>query len=175
MIPRNNHPCSRCQPRINLRALYKKPCDIPSCAAFPEEPAETASVQIPFAQLPRKSSLGFQGCNHRIDPRSRLGQKSVSRNSVSWPASVSGFAERITSRVQARRRLLAFHVSRWNNPGMIIGDRLRALREEKKLSQGDIEKRTGLVRPYISRIEHNHSVPTIETLEKMAKRSRPSC
>jgi transcriptional regulator with XRE-family HTH domain len=52
---------------------------------------------------------------------------------------------------------------------MIIGDRLRALREEKKLSQGDIEKRTGLVRPYISRIEHNHSVPTIETLEKMAK------
>ena len=27
---------------------------------------------------------------------------------------------------------------------MIIGDRLRAVREEKKLSQGDIEKRTGL-------------------------------
>ncbi len=52
---------------------------------------------------------------------------------------------------------------------MIIGDRLRELREEKKLSQGDIEKRTGLVRPYISRIEHNHSVPTIETLEKMAR------
>ncbi len=40
---------------------------------------------------------------------------------------------------------------------------------EKKLSQGDIENRTGLVRPYISRIEHNHSVPTIETLEKFAK------
>ncbi len=52
---------------------------------------------------------------------------------------------------------------------MIIGDRLRALREEKKLSQGDIEKRTGLVRPYISRVENNHSVPTIETLEKMAR------
>ncbi len=52
---------------------------------------------------------------------------------------------------------------------MIIGDRLRELLEEKKLSQGDIEKRTGLVRPYISRIEHNHSVPTIETLEKMAR------
>src|SRR5712692_1701759 len=52
---------------------------------------------------------------------------------------------------------------------MIIGDRLRALREEKKLSQGDIEKRTDLVRPYISRIENNHSVPTIETLEKMAR------
>ena len=44
---------------------------------------------------------------------------------------------------------------------MIIGDRLRALREEKKLSQGDIEKRTGLGRPYISRVENNHSVPNI--------------
>jgi transcriptional regulator with XRE-family HTH domain len=52
---------------------------------------------------------------------------------------------------------------------MIIGDRLRALREEKKLSQGDIEKRTGLVRPYISRIENGHTVPAIETLEKMAR------
>jgi transcriptional regulator with XRE-family HTH domain len=52
---------------------------------------------------------------------------------------------------------------------MIIGDRLRELREEKKLSQGDIEKRTGLVRPYISRVENNHSVPNIETLEKMAR------
>jgi len=52
---------------------------------------------------------------------------------------------------------------------MIIGDRLRALREEKNLSQGDIEKRTGLVRPYISRIENNHTVPAIETLEKMAR------
>jgi transcriptional regulator with XRE-family HTH domain len=52
---------------------------------------------------------------------------------------------------------------------MIIGDRLRELREEKKLSQGDIEKRTGLVRPYISRVENNHTVPNIETLEKMAR------
>jgi len=52
---------------------------------------------------------------------------------------------------------------------MIIGDRLRALREEKNLSQGDIEKRTGLVRPYISRIENNHTVPAIETLEKIAR------
>jgi transcriptional regulator with XRE-family HTH domain len=52
---------------------------------------------------------------------------------------------------------------------MIIGDRLRELREEKKLSQGDIEKRTGLVRPYISRVENNHTVPSIETLEKMAR------
>ena len=42
---------------------------------------------------------------------------------------------------------------------MIIGDRLRALREEKKLSQGEIEKRTGLLRCYISRVENGHTVP----------------
>ena len=52
---------------------------------------------------------------------------------------------------------------------MLIGDRLRALREEKQLSQGDIEKRTGLLRCYISRVENGHTVPAIETLEKMAR------
>ena len=52
---------------------------------------------------------------------------------------------------------------------MIIGDRLRAVREEKKLSQGDIEKRTGLLRCYISRVENGHTIPAIETLEKMAR------
>jgi len=52
---------------------------------------------------------------------------------------------------------------------MIIGDRLRALREDKKLSQGDIENRTGLLRCYISRVENGHTVPAIETLEKMAR------
>jgi transcriptional regulator with XRE-family HTH domain len=52
---------------------------------------------------------------------------------------------------------------------MIISDRLRALREQKNLSQGDIEKRTGLLRCYISRVENGHTVPAIETLEKMAR------
>lgn len=52
---------------------------------------------------------------------------------------------------------------------MIIGDRLRAFREQKKLSQGDIEKRTGLLRCYISRVENDHTVPALETLEKMAR------
>ena len=52
---------------------------------------------------------------------------------------------------------------------MIIGDQLRAMREEKQLSQGDIEKRTGLLRCYISRVENGHTVPAIETLEKMAR------
>jgi transcriptional regulator with XRE-family HTH domain len=52
---------------------------------------------------------------------------------------------------------------------MFIGDRLREMREEKKLSQGDIEKRTGLLRCYISRVENGHTVPAIETLEKLAR------
>jgi len=52
---------------------------------------------------------------------------------------------------------------------MIIGERLRALREEKKFSQGEVEKRTGLLRCYISRVEHGHPVPAVETLEKFAR------
>lgn len=52
---------------------------------------------------------------------------------------------------------------------MIIGERLRALREEKKLSQGDIEKKTGLLRCYVSRVENGHTVPAVETLEKFAR------
>jgi transcriptional regulator with XRE-family HTH domain len=52
---------------------------------------------------------------------------------------------------------------------MVIGERLRELREAKKLSQGDIEKRTGLLRCYTSRVENGHTVPSIETLEKCAR------
>jgi len=51
---------------------------------------------------------------------------------------------------------------------MIIGRRLRKLREEKTLSQGDVEKRTGLLRCYISRVENGHTVPSLETLERLA-------
>lgn len=52
---------------------------------------------------------------------------------------------------------------------MVIGDRLRQLREEKKYSQGDIEKKTGLLRCYVSRVENGHTVPAVETLEKFAR------
>src|ERR1700690_3227364 len=52
---------------------------------------------------------------------------------------------------------------------MIVADRLRALREEKKLSQGDIQERTGLLRCYVSRVENGHTVPAVETLEKFAR------
>lgn len=52
---------------------------------------------------------------------------------------------------------------------MVIGERFRYLREQKKLSQGDIEERTGLLDCYISRVENGHTVPAVETLEKMAR------
>ena len=51
---------------------------------------------------------------------------------------------------------------------MVIGTRLRKLREDKKLSQGDIEERTGLLRCYISRVENGHTIPSIETLERLS-------
>jgi transcriptional regulator with XRE-family HTH domain len=52
---------------------------------------------------------------------------------------------------------------------MVIGDRLRSVREAKNLSQGDIERRTGLLRCYVSRIENGHTVPSLENLEKLAR------
>jgi transcriptional regulator with XRE-family HTH domain len=52
---------------------------------------------------------------------------------------------------------------------MVVGDRLRTLRETRNFSQGEIEKRTGLLRCYISRVENGHTVPAIETLEKFAR------
>jgi len=50
-----------------------------------------------------------------------------------------------------------------------IGQRLRELREAKNLSQGDIEKRTGLLRCYTSRVENGYTVPSVATLEKYAR------
>ena len=52
---------------------------------------------------------------------------------------------------------------------MVIGTKLRELREAKSLSQGDIEKRTGLLRCYTSRVENGHTVPSVDTLEKYAR------
>ena len=51
---------------------------------------------------------------------------------------------------------------------MLIGARLRQLREQKQMSQGDIEERTGLSRWYVSRVENGHTVPSLGTLERFA-------
>jgi transcriptional regulator with XRE-family HTH domain len=52
---------------------------------------------------------------------------------------------------------------------MVIGEKLKDLRAQKNLSQGDVEKRTGLLRCYISRVENGHTVPSVDTLEKLAR------
>lgn len=52
---------------------------------------------------------------------------------------------------------------------MLIGERVRALREAKGLTQADIEERSGLLRCYTSRVENGHTVPSLETIEKIAR------
>jgi transcriptional regulator with XRE-family HTH domain len=52
--------------------------------------------------------------------------------------------------------------------GMKIGTTIRAFRLQKGLSQGDIEKKTGLLRCYLSRVENGHTVPSLDTLAKIA-------
>jgi transcriptional regulator with XRE-family HTH domain len=51
---------------------------------------------------------------------------------------------------------------------MSIGATIRTYRLQKGMSQGDIEKRTGLLRCYLSRVENGHTVPSLETLQKIA-------
>lgn len=52
---------------------------------------------------------------------------------------------------------------------MNIGERIRLLREARELTQGDIEERTFLKRSYLSRVENGHTIPSVETLEKIAR------
>src|SRR5215471_19346979 len=51
---------------------------------------------------------------------------------------------------------------------MIIGHRLRRMREMKGFSQGDIEHRSGLLRCYLSRVEHGQTIPSLKTLDRLA-------
>jgi transcriptional regulator with XRE-family HTH domain len=54
-------------------------------------------------------------------------------------------------------------------PSVNIGEVIRAYRGDRGLSQGDIERRTGLLRCYLSRVENGHTVPSLETLAKIAE------
>jgi transcriptional regulator with XRE-family HTH domain len=56
---------------------------------------------------------------------------------------------------------------------MVISERLKRLRKARNLSQGDIQDRTGLFRCYLSRLENGRTVPSIETLEKLARAGSP--
>lgn len=51
---------------------------------------------------------------------------------------------------------------------MNIGETIRNFRLEKGMSQGDIERRTGLLRCYLSRVENGHTIPSLDTLAKIA-------
>jgi transcriptional regulator with XRE-family HTH domain len=55
-----------------------------------------------------------------------------------------------------------------SEPNMNIGETIRNYRLQKGMSQGDIEKRTGLLRCYLSRVENGHTVPSLDTLSKIA-------
>jgi transcriptional regulator with XRE-family HTH domain len=52
---------------------------------------------------------------------------------------------------------------------MNIGETIRNFRLQKNMSQGDIEKRTGLLRCYLSRVENGHTIPSLDTLAKIAQ------
>lgn len=57
----------------------------------------------------------------------------------------------------------------WSAPlNMNIGETIRNYRLQKGMSQGDIEKRTGLLRCYLSRVENGHTIPSLDTLAKIA-------
>src|SRR3954471_20198964 len=51
---------------------------------------------------------------------------------------------------------------------MNIGETIRNFRLQKGMSQGDIEKRTGLLRCYLPRVENGHTIPSLDTLAKIA-------
>ena len=57
---------------------------------------------------------------------------------------------------------------------LMIGERLRTIRESKNLSQGDIEQRTGMLRCYTSRVENGHTVPSLDTLATTSALGRVS-
>jgi len=59
-------------------------------------------------------------------------------------------------------------------PKVNIGEVIRSYRGQRGLSQGDIERRTGLLRCYLSRVENGHTVPSLETLAKIAEGSGPA-
>ena len=53
-------------------------------------------------------------------------------------------------------------------PKVNIGEVIKSYRADRGLSQGDIERRTGLLRCYLSRVENGHTVPSLDTLSKIA-------
>ena len=51
---------------------------------------------------------------------------------------------------------------------MNLGESIRQMRQTKGLSQGEMQKRTGILRSYLSRVENGHTVPSFATLQRLA-------
>jgi transcriptional regulator with XRE-family HTH domain len=51
---------------------------------------------------------------------------------------------------------------------MQVGQRLRELREKRGWTQGDVERASGMLRAYISRVELGRTVPSVESIERFA-------
>jgi transcriptional regulator with XRE-family HTH domain len=51
---------------------------------------------------------------------------------------------------------------------MNLGESIRKIRQLKGLSQGEMQKRTGILRSYLSRVENGHTVPSLATLQRLA-------
>ena len=75
-------------------------------------------------------------------------------------------AEGVATRITRRRGELPVPKEK---PKVNIGQVIRSYRSQRGLSQGDIERRTGLLRCYLSRVENGHTVPSLETLAKIAE------
>jgi transcriptional regulator with XRE-family HTH domain len=51
---------------------------------------------------------------------------------------------------------------------MNLGESIKNIRQAKGLSQGEMQKRTGILRSYLSRVENGHTVPSLATLQRLA-------
>ena len=70
--------------------------------------------------------------------------------------------------VACKQPLNPAEIKRPEQRAMLIGERIRQLREQKGFSQDEIERATGLLRCYISRVEEGHTAPSLEILERLA-------
>ena len=50
-----------------------------------------------------------------------------------------------------------------------LGQNLKKIRTQKKMSQGDIARNLGVDKGYISNIENGKKNPTLATIDKLAK------
>lgn len=69
----------------------------------------------------------------------------------------------------ATTRLTLVRIGQDSTSPMKIGTTIRTFRLQKGFSQGDIEKKTGLLRCYLSRVENGHTMPSLDTLAKIAE------